>query len=105
MGLNLQSTKQLSLPMLAVAGGFAGACCGAVMGPFELIKCQLQAEGRILGPVGCVKQVIQNEGLQGLLRGTGSTVGREVPFNFVPLGAYELNRVWIDRATDSSTLR
>lgn len=99
------SSKGLSLPWQAVAGGLAGICCGAAMGPFELIKCQLQAAGSTQGVTGCVKQVVQQDGIKGLLRGTGSTIARECPFNFVLLGSYELSQSLIERDDEATALR
>lgn len=83
------------LPLLwqAIAGGAAGTCAGAAMGPPELIKCRLQAEQAAGAPsrgvVACVLGILRSEGAIGLFRGTTSTMAREAPFNTVLFGAYE----------------
>lgn len=93
------STDDLSLSMQAVAGGVAGACCGAAMGPFELLKCKLQTQQtqnlnvsrgvQPQGPLACMMDIVRVDGVVGLFRGTSSTIARECPFNAVLFGAYE----------------
>lgn len=69
-------------------------CAGAAMGPPELIKCRLQAAnlagGPKMGPLACVSEVLKEEGVKGMFRGTTSTMVREAPFNCVLFSAYEM---------------
>ncbi|KAL7431394.1 hypothetical protein ACHAXH_003474 [Discostella pseudostelligera] len=103
--------KELSLFQLAMAGGVAGAIGAFVIGPFEVIKVQMQvmnsaapstsssavggrSSGRAIrkynGTIDCVIQTIKNEGLfRGLYRGQTALLLREIPGNFMWYGVYE----------------
>ena len=90
------SGEDLSLLRLATAGAGAGLVVSFVLTPFELIKCRLQVTQSVdpsfrpyKGPVDCVRQTVQKEGLGALWKGNVSMLYREVPGNFAWYGVYE----------------
>ena len=89
--------KELSLFELSLAGAGAGTVVPFVLTPVELIKCRLQVQNSMssefrayTGPVDCIRQTLKTEGLvNGLYKGHGATLLREIPGNFFWYGVYE----------------
>jgi hypothetical protein len=89
--------KELSLFELSLAGAGAGTVVPFVLTPVELIKCRLQVQNSMssefrayTGPIDCIRQTLKTEGLvNGLYKGHGATLLREIPGNFFWYGVYE----------------
>ena len=89
--------KELSLLELSMAGAGAGTVVPFVLTPVELIKCRLQVQNSMssefrayTGPIDCIRQTLKTEGLvNGLYKGHGATLLREIPGNFFWYGVYE----------------
>ncbi|XP_004713585.1 solute carrier family 25 member 45 isoform X1 [Echinops telfairi] len=82
-------------------GGFVQSYC---LGPFDLIKVRLQnqteprlkpgsPQPRYRGPLHCMASILQKEGVQGLLRGSGTLMLRDTP----TLGIYFVTYEWFCR--------
>ncbi|XP_006860994.1 PREDICTED: solute carrier family 25 member 45 isoform X1 [Chrysochloris asiatica] len=82
-------------------GGFVQAYC---LAPFDLIKVRLQNQTepraqlgsprpRYRGPLHCMTSILQNEGPQGLFRGSGTLMLRDTP----TLGIYFVSYEWLCR--------
>eukprot|EP01080_Neovahlkampfia_damariscottae_P007020 gene7020-11185_t len=76
------------------AGCFSGVLSTVVMTPMELIKVQLQTqkEGvkKYNGAFDCGKKIFQERGIQGIYKGTVSTLARDVPGSGIYFAAYEI---------------
>ena len=92
--------QELSLPMLALCGSFAGACASLALTPFELVKCRLQTDNirkygdsqsikRRSGPLTIIKEVLKTEGPLGFYRGLSSTFIREGVGSSIWFSSYE----------------
>ncbi|KAL4421304.1 hypothetical protein ABPG75_010595 [Micractinium tetrahymenae] len=101
----------LGLPAGAAAplsAAAAGCVLSFVLSPAELVKCRLQLGGTeryhaYSGPLDCLRQTVQAEGLRGLMRGLGGTMAREIPGNAVYFSTYQLLRHWLPgKAPDPS---
>ncbi|KAJ8940239.1 hypothetical protein NQ318_016695 [Aromia moschata] len=76
-----------SLYSHAVAGGAAGFFQSFICSPMEMAKSRMQVgDSACSGPVECLRKV----GDQGVFRGCGLTVGREVPAFGIYFFTYEL---------------
>jgi solute carrier family 25 carnitine/acylcarnitine transporter 20/29 len=67
---------------LVLAACLSGAVGSFVVTPVERIKCVMQAreKGTYDNPMACAREVLRNDGLQGLMvRGLGATLLREIP--------------------------
>ncbi|XP_049748419.1 solute carrier family 25 member 45 isoform X1 [Loxodonta africana] len=82
-------------------GGFVQSYC---LAPFDLVKVRLQnqtepkvqlgsLQPRYRGPLHCVSSILQKEGPQGLLRGSGTLMLRDTP----TLGIYFVTYEWLCR--------
>ncbi|XP_069675092.1 mitochondrial ornithine transporter 1 isoform X2 [Periplaneta americana] len=102
---NKEKAEDLSALANASAGFCAAFFSSFTLCPTELIKCQLQAMREVqmqsittnsghqmIGPWKLTQKIIQQEGIQGLFRGLGSTIAREMPGYFFFFGGYEATR-------------
>ncbi|KAL6728558.1 hypothetical protein Aduo_010321 [Ancylostoma duodenale] len=95
--LSVPGQKKLSTPRGMLAGASAGALQIIVTTPMELLKIQLQDQGRTQGSgekkmtaLGVSMQLLRKHGIAGLYKGLGPTFARDVTFSAVyfPLFAY-----------------
>uniref|UniRef100_A0A7N8Y6Y3 Mitochondrial glutamate carrier 1 n=1 Tax=Mastacembelus armatus TaxID=205130 RepID=A0A7N8Y6Y3_9TELE len=107
--------KRLTVFKEMLAGCGAGTCQVVITTPMEMLKIQLQDAGRlsaqqqkpvmmsptklvatntVLSPTQIAKELLRTQGVQGLYKGLGATLMRDVPFSVVyfPLFA-NLNRL------------
>eukprot|EP00172_Hildenbrandia_rubra_P003878 Plantae.Rhodophyta-Hildenbrandia_rubra.ctg6799.p1 GENE.Plantae.Rhodophyta-Hildenbrandia_rubra.ctg6799~~Plantae.Rhodophyta-Hildenbrandia_rubra.ctg6799.p1 ORF type:complete len:306 (+),score=47.19 Plantae.Rhodophyta-Hildenbrandia_rubra.ctg6799:611-1528(+) len=95
---NGRSTEEMGLHELALCGTGAGLAVSFVATPTELVKCRLQAQtagGAYGGPVDVARKVVSVSGAQGLYKGLGATLAREMPANAVYFGSYEGVKRWL----------
>lgn len=105
---------ELSMAELGACGVGAGFAVSWVACPTELVKCRLQAQGKVLavagsdvykGPVDCAQKVYATRGVQGLYKGLGATLAREMPANALYFGTYEgLKRMMVSEGQSTETL-
>ena len=75
---------QVNVPLLILTGSCTGIAEGLVIVPFELVKVRLQDASRSatnFGPVKCLTDIVKQEGLLGLYKGTESVLWRGIFFN------------------------
>ena len=93
----------LSMKQLTVAGFFSGALVSFVLTPVELIKCRLQTESTLRGPLAIIYHSVRDQGLFGLYKGHLSTFLRESVGGAAWFGTYEYcNRLLMERSGASS---
>ncbi|OWF37216.1 mitochondrial ornithine transporter 1-like [Mizuhopecten yessoensis] len=104
-----QSVADLHPVENAISGSGAAFFCSFTLCPTELIKCRLQAmrematQGKLeggmdklkIGPWGLTKDILRQEGIQGMFKGLTSTMAREVPGYFFFFGGYEISRHYL----------
>lgn len=85
-----------SLNRIAVAGAVTGGFVALVEGPQDLIKSQMQAQiksgsatatgnaAKFTTPGGCLKYIVGNYGMRGMMQGLSATIGR----NIIGVSAY-----------------
>ncbi|EFN50961.1 hypothetical protein CHLNCDRAFT_141587 [Chlorella variabilis] len=109
--LGLTQGPRLALPEAAavpLSAAAAGAVLSVVLSPAELVKCRLQLGGTeryhsYRGPVDCLRQTVQQEGLRGLMRGLSGTMAREIPGNAIYFSTYRLLRYWVSGGDPAAT--
>ncbi|ETV96311.1 hypothetical protein H310_10476 [Aphanomyces invadans] len=75
----------------ALLGSAAAVFSATAITPAEVIKCRLQTSHTpSLGVLACIRQVVAENGVKGFGAGLPAVLLRDVPFNFVFFGAYEL---------------
>nr|XP_023028387.1 mitochondrial basic amino acids transporter-like [Leptinotarsa decemlineata] len=80
-----------SLKSHAIAGGAAGLFQSFICSPIELAKSRLQVSNNVgKGPIECLCKIFATEGLKGVFKGLGLTIGREVPSYSAYFFTYEL---------------
>ena len=82
-----------SLEVLIAAAAFSGFVTSFLVNPIERIKILMQADnqGMYKNEMDCMKQIIQQDGMKGLLgRGLDATLAREVPGYGLYFVAYSL---------------
>lgn len=91
----LPEMQHTFLPIV-VSGLASGVAVTAVVTPVELVKCRMQVQSNPGQPqlyrstLDCLVQTVRREGLrQGLFKGAGATLLRELPGNVAWFGAYE----------------
>lgn len=103
---NTPKVEELSTFSNAMAGFLAAFFSSFTLCPTELIKVQLQAARELelhsssrlavkrpqFNAYTLTKSIVEREGIKGMFRGLGSTIGREMPGYFVFFGAYEGTR-------------
>ena len=72
------------------------------------LQCRLQLGGTeryhsYRGPVDCLRQTVQQEGLRGLMRGLSGTMAREIPGNAIYFSTYRLLRYWVSGGDPAAT--
>ena len=92
---------QIPLWKKVVAGGCAGALASAAASPTDLVKVRLQTDGQLRGPNGAIlpkkyrgmthafRSILRDEGLVGLWKGVGPTVGRATVLAAAELSTYD----------------
>ncbi|GBG32231.1 Mitochondrial substrate carrier family protein S [Hondaea fermentalgiana] len=97
-------TSPLSHAELSAIGGLSGVFSATAICAPETIKCRMQAASlslvtppgqpsaapRFASSLDCFLQTLRMEGVSGLFRGLPAQIARDVPFNFVFFGAYEM---------------
>ncbi|CAD6188722.1 unnamed protein product [Caenorhabditis auriculariae] len=95
--LKEEGKKQLSVGRGMLAGGLAGMFQIIVTTPMELLKIQMQDQGRTLKPgqkklsaLELTQKIVKENGIAGLYKGLSSTFARDVTFSVIyfPLFAY-----------------
>lgn len=99
-----QKASELNALENAFAGFLAAFFSALSLCPTELVKCRLQAmtemqalKGEMgstlqIGPLSLTRQILKEEGIQGLFRGLTATLVREMPGYFCFFGGYEVTR-------------
>ncbi|KAA0163579.1 hypothetical protein FNF27_00312 [Cafeteria roenbergensis] len=72
-----------------VAAASADVAVVAVRNPFEVVKQQMQS-GMHANTMSAVRRILSVDGMRGFYAGYGSTVLREIPFDAIEFGLYEL---------------
>ncbi|EYB96606.1 hypothetical protein Y032_0148g2626 [Ancylostoma ceylanicum] len=102
--LAVPGEKTLSAWRGMAAGGLAGMFQIIVTTPMELLKIQMQDQGRTAVPgqkkmtaLELTSKLLKERGIAGLYKGLGSTFARDVTFSmmYFPLFAYLDSLVWI----------
>jgi len=88
----------LPLYLETLAGALAGFCQVIITTPMELLKIQLQVAGKSSASgesgggsaIAIAMSLFREKGIQGIYKGTGATILRDVPFSciYFPLFAY-----------------
>jgi len=96
------------------AGAVAGAVQTAVLNPFDVVKCQMQAASKALPhlqgvtlpkPRDVVRTLWTHRGVLGFYQGVSATLWRETTSFALYFGAYETTRKWLSKTwPDMSTL-
>ena len=86
--------RQLTLNEVALAGGMAGFAIAFVEGPFDNLKCKLQAQtpggaGNYSGVFDAGRRIAGQHGVAGLYQGIAATLLRNVPANAAYFWGYE----------------
>ncbi|KAF0683395.1 Aste57867_24519 [Aphanomyces stellatus] len=90
----------------ALLGSGAAIFSATAITPAEVIKCRLQTSHTAsFGVVACMKEVVAQNGVRGLMAGLPAVLLRDVPFNFFFFGAYELYTSSLVHALDASSKR
>lgn len=91
-------TPQTEIPLWKkiLAGGTSGALASAVANPTDLLKVRLQTDGQIMGKPkrytgmgNAFISIVQEEGIFGLWKGVGPTVGRATVVAAAELATYD----------------
>lgn len=96
----------------ATAGFLAAFGSSLALCPTELIKCKLQAMREMqnldstanqkrIGPLKLTQQIIKTQGINGLFKGLGATLIREMPGYFFFFGGYEGTRELLRKPSQS----
>ncbi|RSH83940.1 carnitine transporter [Saitozyma podzolica] len=90
-----RTSQTLSIPELAVAGGFSAVPATLVAAPAERVKVLLQVQGQgggaaYSGPVDVVRKLYAEGGVRSLFRGTIATLARDGPGSAVYFATYEI---------------
>ena len=110
---NFESTAS----QIFLAGAGSGLLNSIISGPTELAKIQLQnqkestghgrrnltREGRLKGPVDCLKRIYRIDGLKGCFRGLLPTVIRETPSYGVYFASFDYFQGFLERLVAPST--
>ncbi|WVQ82902.1 hypothetical protein IAT38_005038 [Cryptococcus sp. DSM 104549] len=90
-----RTDAHLSIPELAIAGGFSAIPATLVAAPAERVKVLLQVAGQqgqqsYSGPVDVVRKLYAEGGVRSLFRGTVATLARDGPGSAAYFATYEL---------------
>ena len=100
-----ENEGHLNNAQLMLAGGLSGIFAWMSTYPIDVVKTRIQAEplldGRKTGMVACFRDIVKNEGVPGLFRGTTATIIRAFPTNAVIFSTYALTMRWLDRVNPS----
>lgn len=93
------TTSHTDIPLWKkiVAGGTSGALASAIANPMDLLKVRLQTDGQIVklqskqytGMTHAFLSILREEGVMGLWKGVGPTVGRATILAAVELATYD----------------
>jgi len=74
------------------SGALAGFFSATAMCPAEVVKCRLQfqRDAMYTGALDCISKIVRTEGTSTLYRGLPALYARDIPFNCVFFGSYEL---------------
>ncbi|XP_059091492.1 mitochondrial ornithine transporter 1-like isoform X1 [Tigriopus californicus] len=106
--IGVRKVSDLSVTANGFSGSFAAFFASFALCPTELIKCRLQAMRESqektgsnavggagkpkIGPFALTKQILKQDGIQGMFRGLAPTFMREMPGYFCFFFAYEFSR-------------
>ncbi|KAG5867056.1 hypothetical protein JTB14_019122 [Gonioctena quinquepunctata] len=80
-----------SLMSHALAGAAAGLFQSFICSPMELAKSRMQISNTVgKGPLDCLMRIYTKDGVRGVFKGLGLTIGREVPGYAAYFYTYEL---------------
>eukprot|EP00041_Stephanoeca_diplocostata_P012772 m.214811 g.214811 ORF g.214811 m.214811 type:complete len:298 (+) comp19081_c0_seq1:153-1046(+) len=87
---------QIPLYKKFIAGGMSGAIASYICVPTDLMKVRLQLDGMKPGSVkqyngmaDCMRQIVKQDGLTGMWRGSGPTIGRATVLAAVEMSSYD----------------
>eukprot|EP00455_Lapot_gusevi_P049145 TRINITY_DN6913_c0_g1_i1.p1 TRINITY_DN6913_c0_g1~~TRINITY_DN6913_c0_g1_i1.p1 ORF type:complete len:296 (-),score=89.93 TRINITY_DN6913_c0_g1_i1:82-969(-) len=89
--------RELSLSEIFLAGAMTGFAISFVEGPFDNLKCKLQAQlpgqpPKYNGVFDAAGKIMSQFGVRGVYQGLGATLVRNVPANASYFGTYEATR-------------
>eukprot|EP00043_Microstomoeca_roanoka_P006969 m.67602 g.67602 ORF g.67602 m.67602 type:complete len:299 (-) comp13639_c0_seq2:98-994(-) len=113
-----KNTPKSAIPFHSkfIAGGLAGALAAFFANPTDLIKVRLQVDGmknmppQYKGMIHCFRTIVRQEGVLGLWKGSGPTMGRATVLAAVELSSYDeikkqlISRGWVQPNTISGVL-
>mmetsp|Transcript_2687 Transcript_2687/g.2833 ORF Transcript_2687/g.2833 Transcript_2687/m.2833 type:complete len:298 (+) Transcript_2687:58-951(+) len=89
-----ETSADLSVAKLLLAGGLGGTCMWAVTFPFDTMKTRLQTDafknGQYNGIKDCARKILTHEGVAGFFPGFAVCMLRSVPVNAATFAAFEL---------------
>jgi len=93
--LGFHSADDMSFSQVLLAGAITGVVFATGITPIDLVKCRLQMEGtgkkvHTTGTIQMTRNIIRTEGFQGMFRGLGITLLRDIPACAVQLASYEM---------------
>lgn len=105
--------KEYGPAMSFAFGGLAGSCACVLSNPFEVVKTRFQLQGELAGGEQryrslrhAFRTIWKEEGVRGIQRGLGASVGFQVVFNGVRIGLFDHVKAFMytDAAPAVSTL-
>lgn len=89
------TSKELSLPEIVLAGAFSAVPTTLFMAPSERVKVLMQIQGqggeqKYKGPLDVVRHLYKEGGVRSIWRGTGATLLRDSPGSAAYFVAYEV---------------
>jgi len=103
IGVDANTPKsEIPLAKKFIAGGGAGAIGSFICNPTDLMKIRMQVGGMDGGAskygnsmVGTLRAIVREEGVLGLWRGAGPTVGRATALAAVEMSSYDHIKSWL----------
>lgn len=87
---------QIPLHIKILSGGSSGALASFIANPTDLLKVRMQVDGmhpgqprKYRGVAHAFRSIVQSEGVLGLWRGSGPTIGRATVLTAVELSSYD----------------
>ncbi|SCU93612.1 LADA_0G04038g1_1 [Lachancea dasiensis] len=106
----MDSNQNISVPLEILAGATAGACQVVFTNPLEVVKIRLQVRSEYSTVPGSPQvnaiSIIKSLGLNGLYRGIGACLMRDVPFSAIYFPTYaHLKKILFDYDPQDKTKR
>eukprot|EP00055_Hartaetosiga_balthica_P008778 m.33711 g.33711 ORF g.33711 m.33711 type:complete len:305 (-) comp6468_c1_seq1:164-1078(-) len=95
VGGNTSTNEKIPFHLKFVSGGLSGALAAFFANPTDLMKVRLQVDGmkgsppKYRGMAHCFRTILKEEGVLGLWKGAGPTMGRATVLAAVELSSYD----------------